>query len=127
MRQNWQLLTPDHNQAVTRRLSRFDRRDQGGAVVRHALTVCDEGGPGLATADEILAGAHKGPCRARFSVHGITRQSLGTVGKVRGPVGGGPAVPGSGPSFGLIRLCPWPFTGDRGPHVRAGRDAGGRW
>ena len=38
-----------------------DRRDQRGAAVCHALTVCDEQGPGPVAADEILVGAHEGP------------------------------------------------------------------
>ena len=37
------------------------RRDQRGAAACHALTVCDEQGPGLVAADEILVGARGGP------------------------------------------------------------------
>ena len=34
---------------------------------------------------------------------------------------------GSGLSFGFIHPRTEPFTGDRGPHIRAGRDADERW
>ena len=42
--------------------------------------------------------------------------------QVRGPVGGRPAAPGSGLSFGLIHSRPQTFTGDRGHPVRAGHE-----
>ena len=78
--------------------------------------------PGLIAAEEILVGAHEGPAEAWFSVHGFTSA---VIGQVRGPVGGGPGTRPwaqfwSHPSSG-------PFTADRRPHVRPGRNTGGRW
>jgi len=55
---------------------------------------------------------------------------IGRRRQVGGLVGGGPRASGPELSFGLIHPRPGPFTGVRGPHIRAGpdlADGGERW